>query len=394
MQTISRLELALLTLASAVVTANAYYIHPILARVAQDFGVTASNAGLVPAFNQVALALGIFLLLPLGDRFSNRRLIALFVAGQCIGIVGMALAPSFEMFIASSTLLGFFTIAPYLLPAYVSRRADPEQLGHVTATLTTGIIMGILFARAGAGVIGEHWGWRSVYYLASVMMISMVIALPLIMKENDESRSIDSPLRYLQLLASLKNIISDNKEILISGVIQGLSFGMFLATWLGLGLHLTSPTMGYGVDVVGYLALIAIANLAVTPRMGKLADQMGARKARFWLTIIQAFGAWLLLLFGGSLWLLIIPLMLMNLVGPSIDVTSRMLFLGKAPELRTRLTTVYIILMFLGGGMGSWLGTAAYQWGGWSANATLIIVLSKMIVALSLIAWRRFEPAH
>lgn len=391
MQTISRTELALLTLASAVVTANAYYIHPIIARVAQDFGVSASSAGLVPALNQIALALGIFLLLPLGDRFSNRKLIVLFVTGQCVGIVGMALAPNFNTFIACSTLLGFFTIAPYLLPAYVSRRAHPEQLGHVTATLTTGIIMGILFARAGAGIIGEHLGWRSVYYLASVMMISMAFVLPAIMKDNTAVQDSEEAFSYVKLLGSLRLIVANNPEILVSGTIQGLSFGIFLATWLGLGLHLTSPEMGYGVDVVGYLALIAIANLAVTPRMGKLADQMGARKARFWLTLVQAGGAWLLLFFGNSLWLLIVPLMLMNLVGPSIDVTCRILFLSKAPELRTRLTTVYIILMFLGGGMGSWMGTTAYQWGGWDANASLIIVLSGLIVLLSFAALHRYE---
>ena len=392
MQTVSRTELALLTIASAVVTANAYYIHPIIARVAQDFGVSAASAGLVPALNQLALALGIFFLLPLGDRFSNRKLIVLFVAGQCVGVGGMAFAPNFNIFIASSTLLGFFTIAPYLLPAYVSRRAHPEQLGHVTATLTTGIIMGILLARAGAGVIGEHLGWRTVYYLAATLMVSMVFVLPAIMIEDDTSKEANDPFSYLRLLASLRGIIANHTEILFSGAIQGFSFGIFLATWLGLGLHLTSPEMGYGLDVVGYLALIAIANLFVTPRIGRIADSIGARRSRFWLSLIQSAGAVLLLLFGHSLWLLIIPLMLMNLVGPSIDVTCRMLFLSKAPELRTRLTTVYIILMFVGGGIGSWLGTTAYQWGGWNATALLVISFSSVIVVLCLLTLRWYEP--
>jgi MFS family permease len=111
---ISSLELALLTLATAVVTANGYYIHPIIARIAEDFEVSASSIGLVPALNQLALAVGIFLLLPLGDRFSNRRLISFFVAGQCAGITMMAFAPDVYWFATGSTLLGFFTIAPYL----------------------------------------------------------------------------------------------------------------------------------------------------------------------------------------------------------------------------------------------------------------------------------------
>ncbi len=153
-------ELALLTIATAVVTANGYYIHPIIAPIAEDFDVSASVIGLVPALNQLALALGIFLLLPLGDRFSNRRLISIFVAGQCAGIAIMAFAPDFFWFATGSTVLGFFTIAPYLLPSYASKRVDPGQLGHMTAMLTTGVLMGILLARSGAGVIGEHLGWR------------------------------------------------------------------------------------------------------------------------------------------------------------------------------------------------------------------------------------------
>ena len=125
-------------MASAVVTANAYYIHPIIARVAEDFQVGAATIGLVPAFNQLALALGIFLLLPLGDRYSNRTLTALFVTGQFLAIGAMAFAMDFQLFLIGSTVLGFMTIAPYLLPAYASKRVDPAELGKVTAILTTG----------------------------------------------------------------------------------------------------------------------------------------------------------------------------------------------------------------------------------------------------------------
>ena len=110
-RTLSQVELLLLTLAGAVVTANAYYIHPIIARVAEDFGVSASTIGLVPALNQVALSLGIFLLLPLGDRINNRRLVLIFVVAQFLALVMMALSGQFMMFLIGSTILGFVTIA-------------------------------------------------------------------------------------------------------------------------------------------------------------------------------------------------------------------------------------------------------------------------------------------
>ena len=378
----------MLTLASAAVTANAYYIHPIIARVGEGFGVSASTVGLVPALNQVALAVGIFLLLPLGDRFSNRRLVAIFVFGQFCSLLLMAFAEDFMLFTVGSALLGFTTIAPYLLPAYVSKRVQPEQLGHVTATLTTGVILGILLARAGAGAVGEYLGWRTVYYLASGLMLVMVVTLPLIMREDQEDAGTPECFSYLSLLASMGPIVRRHPETLLSGLIQALNFGLFLAVWLGLGLHLTSPAMGYGVDVVGYLAMLTILNLFTTPRLGRFADRVGARRARLLFSCIQLIGASLLYSFGYQLALLIIPLLMMNVVGPVIDVSGRMLFLSEQPEIRTRLTTLYIVTMFLGGGLASWSGTAAYQWGGWQANASLAVGISLGVVTLSLVSLR------
>ena len=80
----------------------------------------AAWVGLVPAANQVALAVGILFLLPLGDRLSNRRIISMALMAQVVALVTMAVAESFWLFVAASTALGFFTITPYLLPAYAS----------------------------------------------------------------------------------------------------------------------------------------------------------------------------------------------------------------------------------------------------------------------------------
>jgi predicted MFS family arabinose efflux permease len=392
-RTLSQVELLLLTLAGAVVTANAYYIHPIIARVAEDFGVSAATIGLVPALNQIALALGIFLLLPLGDRVNNRRLVSIFVIAQFLALVVMALSGEFVMFLIGSTVLGFVTIAPYLLPAYVSKRVDPTHLGHVTATLTTGVILGILLARAGAGMIGEYLGWRTVYYIAAGLMLVIALVIPLIMDREEPEQSAQDQLGYFKLLASMAPIVGTYPTILLSGAIQALNFGIFLTVWLGLGLHLTSPEMGYGVDVVGYLAIFSIINLATTPRMGRLADSLGPSRARFYLTLVQLFGVCLFFFFGHSLWLLMIPIVITNLVGPVIDVSGRMTFLSQAPAIRTRLMTIYIVLMFLGGGLCSWAGTAAYEWGGWTATAVLSIALSTLVVALSFISFRSSQTA-
>ncbi|MEQ9506904.1 MAG: MFS transporter [Hyphomonas sp.] len=381
-------DLFLLAFAAAVVTANAYYIHPIIALVAADFGVSPSEIGLVPALNQIALAAGIFLLLPLGDRFSNRQLATIFAAGQLIGLVVMAFATSFWLFVAGSTFLGFSTITPYLLPAYASKRVEPARLGAATATLTTGVIAGILVARVGAGWVGEHLGWRTVYFIAAGVMLVITLLLPRIMDGRDKSGA-DAPMTsYGALVLSLFPIVRQHPEVLLSGAIQGLGFGIFLAVWLGLGLHLTSPEMGYGADTVGYLAAISLLNLVTTPYLGAWADRTGARKARFLISLVQFGAVCLLGLFGHSLWLLLIPLLLMNLIGPMIDITGRMTFLSLAPGVRTRLMTAYIVLMFVGGGLASWAATWVYEHEGWNGTAMLAAGMSAALVALSFAGLR------
>ena len=379
----------LLALAAAVVTANAYYIHPIVGDVAHHFGVSAARIGLVPALNQLAVAVGILLLLPLGDRYSNRSLTIAFTIGQCAGLLVMTFAQDFALFTTGSVLLGFFTIAPYLLPAYASKRVAPERLGHVTAIITAGVIFGILVARVGAGVMAHYFGWRSVYWVASAAMIAITTMLPRIMERGDSPRG-TSQLSYPRLITSLLGLARLHREVILAGAIQGIGFGQFIALWLGLALHLTSSAMGYGTDVVGYLAGFAAVSVFTTPYWGRLADRVGPRKARLTFAIVQTAGTALLLPFGHSLWLLMIPILIGNTVGPAIDVTSRMTFLGLEPSLRTRLTTIYIVMMFIGGSIGSVVGTSMFDAVGWTGTALYALGSCFALTGLCALALRLY----
>lgn len=379
----------LLAIAAAVVTANAYYIHPIIGDVAHHFGVGTAQIGLVPALNQLAVAVGILLLLPLGDRYSNRSLTIAFTVGQCAGLLVMTLAQSFLLFTAGSTLLGFFTIAPYLLPAYASKRVAPGRLGHVTAIITAGVILGILLARVGAGVVAEYFGWRSVYWIASGAMIVITLALPSIMEAGSRDKG-TGDISYPALIGSLLALLRTHREIVLSGAIQGIGFGQFIALWLGLALHLTGPAMGYGTDVVGYLAGLAAVSVLTTPYWGRMADRIGPRKARVIFAVVNTAAATLLLPFGDNLWLLMVPLLLGNIVGPAIDVSSRMTYLMLEPELRTRLTTIYIVMMFIGGSIGSVAGTTVFGAFGWDGTALYVLASCLGLTALAVLAGRLY----
>lgn len=386
---LSRAQEYALAVTVAVVTANAYYIHPIIGEVARDFAVSDAEIGIVPALNQLALALGIFLLLPLGDRYSNKALCIAFVSAQCLFMFGMAMAQQFGMFTLASTLLGFVTIAPYLIPAFASKRVAPQRLGQVTALLTAGVIFGILVARVGAGIVAENFGWRSVYWCAFAMMAVITALLPVTLRSEPAARKVPQG-SYPALLASVFTLARQHRDMLVSALIQGLNFAIFTASWLALALHLTSDQLGYGVDAVGYLAGIAAVSIFSTPRLGIWADKIGARRARFIASLVQAVGIMLMYPMGWHIGLIVVPLLITNMVGPTIDVTGRMTFLALDPSIRTRLTTSYIVVMFLGGSIGSLLGTGIYDWGGWSATCAALAAMSLCVVALSYWSARRW----
>ena len=161
--------------------------------------------------------------------------------------------------------------------------------------------------------------------------------------------------------------------------------------WMGIGLFLTGPELGLGTDIVGYLAASSAVGLLATPRLGKWADRIGPRCARVVVAGVQLFGIALLFITGHSFWLLAIPIVIMSVAGPMIDVTGRMTALGEAPAIRTRLMSLYISIMFLGGGVGSWAETIAYDLGGWNLTSSLALGLSSLILLLSFMIWRWHE---
>jgi predicted MFS family arabinose efflux permease len=387
---LTRTQERALALTIAVVTANAYYIHPIIGEVARAFDVGEGEIGLVPALNQLALALGILLLLPLGDFYSNRRLCLIFVAGQTLCLGGMVLAPGFVLFTAASTLLGFFTIAPYLIPAFASKRVAPERLGQVTAQLTAAVIFGILVARVGAGVIAEHADWHTVYVCAFAIMVGVTCFLPFAMRSEGTAPK-RSGASYGALIASVFTLAARHPDMRLSAAMQGLNFATFTATWLALALHLTSPAMGYGTDDVGFLAGIAAVSVVTTPRLGRWADRVGPRRARIAAALVQFVGIALFYPLGFSILAVLVPLFIVNLVGPTVDVTGRMTLFTLAPDIRTRLTTSYIVTMFVGGAIGSAAGTAIYEAGGWAAACALLLAMSSAVLSLAIYAERRWR---
>lgn len=66
-------------LAGTVTVANLYYNHPILNKLAHEFGVDEERISLIPTLMQAGYATGLLFLAPLGDLFRRRAFVLILI---------------------------------------------------------------------------------------------------------------------------------------------------------------------------------------------------------------------------------------------------------------------------------------------------------------------------
>ena len=363
----------LLAVASAIAVANAYYIQPLLVEVGGALAISSSLVGILPGLSQLGLACGLTFLLPLGDIISTRRLLLTVIPIQIAALILFATSGSARSVVAASLLIGLFGITPYILPPYASLRVPASRLGHVTGMLTRGIIIGILLARTASGIVGTHFGWRAVYWIAAVMMTIELGFLVRIVKAEQPMRS-RGRVPYRDLIGSLVPLLRTIPELRIAAMCVALSFGSFNVFWLGVTLYLQSPAFGWTPQAIGLVALVAAAAASAAPMFGRAVDRSGpyaTRRAALAAMVV----AWILMaVFKGHLAGMAVGLVVLDIGATIVDISNRTILYGLDAEIRTRLNAVYQVAMFTGGAVMSVLVGVCWSLGGWFALCALGVV--------------------
>lgn len=384
-----------MALACGVTVANAYFPQAITPLIARSLDVSDGTATTLATLTQLGYAIGIFLLVPLGDRLPRRPLITVLLAVTSAALLTAGLAPRIGLLLAAGTLVGLATVVPQILLPMAAGLVAPAQRGRVIGTLQAGLIGGILLARAFGGVLGEHLGWRAPYLVAAVLtaLLAAVLgtALPTTVPAVRDS--------YGALLTDTLRLLRTEKELRRSVLFQVTVFGGFSAAWTAVALLITGPRYDMGTQAVGVLALVGAGSMFLAPYAGKWVDRYGPDRVNLWCVAagLAAAGVLTAGALGGAAGIVALAagLLLIDVAVQCGQVANQARIFALRPEIHSRLNTGYMTCSFLGASAGSWLGTRAYTHLGWWAVCALIALAVASAVVTYVVGggWRRITGA-
>ncbi|KAM3110771.1 MFS transporter [Phormidesmis sp. 146-33] len=366
-----------MAIASGATVANLYYNQPLLATIAQGFQASSQAVGLIPMLTQIGYAVGILLFVPLGDLLERRRLIVSTVIATAFALVLAAIAPSLPFLIAASFGIGMTAIAAQIIVPFATQLTAPQNRGNVVGIVMGGLFVGILLARTVSGFVGAIWGWRAMYWLASGLMGAIAVMLAIVLPKSQPSLKVSYP----RLMKSLWQLMVQQPVLQESSLIGAMSFGVFSAFWSTLVFLLREPPYQYGSEVTGLFGLVGVVGAVVAPIVGRVADRRSPTLTiglGLTATTLSFLVFWSL---GHQIWGLIFGVILLDLGVQSTQISNQSRIYSLPPEIHSRLNALYIMLYFMGGAIGSFLG--AYGWNHWQWNGVCAVSSVLMMIAIA-----------
>ena len=358
-----------MAIACGVTAANIYYNQPMLGIMEAAFPGQVTVIGLVPTATQLGFAAGLLLLVPLGDRFDRRRLILIQLAALTLSLAAAALAPdAWSLVVASAFVGGTSSVAQQIVP-FAAELAEPGRRGATIGIVMSGLLCGILFGRALAGAVGDHYGWRAMFWLGLLLAVAVALLLAAVLPRSRPKTQEG----YGALLKSLVILWREEQELRRATIIQGCLFGSFSALWTILALQLDAR-YHLSAEIAGLFGIIGAVGVLFAPTVIGLGSVI-------MLTSWVAFEVW------GMIAGLIVGVILLDFGEQGALVSNQHVIYALRPEARNRLNTIFMGGMFVGGAVGSAGASLAWQFAGWAAVCTFGAAL--VAIALGLHACAR-----
>jgi predicted MFS family arabinose efflux permease len=355
--------LLLLAVTSGAAVGNLYWAQPLLELIGDDLGASAHAVGWLITATQLGYALGVLLIVPLGDTLNRRRLIPTMLLLAAVALALCAAAPTFATLLVALAVLGLTTVAGQIIVPLAGDLADSADRGRVVGLVTSGILTGILVSRTISGLVAGATGWRVIYASAAVLAVVLAVLLA--------ARIPDLPPRsrisYGALLTSIAGEIRGQRIVRWSLLLGAAQFGLFTMFWTALTFYLSADPYDYSVTVIGAFGLFGLAGALAAQRAGRVHDRGWSVPATGagWALVLASF---VLAGFAGlSLAVLIAAIVLLDIAIQGLNILNAARLFAVAGAARSRVNTAMVTSNFIAGAIGSGLAGILWSAGGWTA---------------------------
>ncbi|HJT61607.1 MAG TPA: MFS transporter [Burkholderiales bacterium] len=373
----------LLSLAAFASAASLRATDPLLPLIAGEYGVTTgAAAGAVTAF---ALSYGLLQVLvgPLGDRFGRYRTIAAAALVSAFGSAACALAPSLDALVAARFVSGA-TIGAFipLALAWIGDTVAYERRQPLLARFLVGQMAGLAFGNAAAGWLGEHFGWRTIFYALAALLLVIALLLFLELRAQPPAGAGRGAMR--RSFQRMPRLLADARlrKLFGTGYAEGLLISgpfAFIATALQ-GRFAIGPGLS-GTVVATWAAGGLVYALLARRAVRRLGEQGMVTLGGAALALGYAG-----LAFSGSLLLSTLSIATVGAGFYMFHTTVQMHITQVAPEARGSAVALFATFLFLGQACGVWLAARVLD----AAGAVPVFLGAALGLAVLAAAFRYF----
>jgi len=246
----------------------------LLPQIAADFAISIGAASIIITAYALTHGSMQFVTGPIADRFGKYRMVALACALSAVTVALCGLARSLD----SLTLARFASglTVSWILPiglAYIGDVVPYDQRQQVLGRFLAGQVLGQMFGQSAGGIIGDQFGWRTVFFVLGALLALAALALGYELATNPITRGGRSTAPSRSPLASYKIVLRNPwaRMVLLAVGLEGVLFqGVFpyisADLHLRFGLSFTAIGLIIGIFATGGLVYAA----TVKPLMRRL----------------------------------------------------------------------------------------------------------------------------
>jgi len=378
-RTLSKFQIILMAIAAGASVANIYYNQPILKDISSTFNVTESKAGTISLLSQIGYGIGLFFIIPLGDKINKKNLILGLSSMLFVTLALMTLTTNIYQVWILSLLIGLLSVSvQVILPMAAS--LDSVKRGKTVGTIFTGVLIGILAARVLSGFIAQWLNWRFIYAFSAVL----ILAITLLLKASLPNVKNEFNGHYFMLLRSVLLQIKRFSLLREASLTGALLFGVFCSFWTTLTFHLSGPPFYFHSHIIGLFGLVAIAGALMAPYIGKLADKGNSKRSLLLAVWMIIFSLALMKFMPNSVLILVIAVIILDIGVQAMQVTNVAMIYTLDQTSHSRINTVYMTSYFSGGALGTFVGLQCWKYGGWDLVVWQMLLWSVLALCIML----------